>query len=240
MARQGNGGSPPLLRSGMLSGVRGIAVLVLLVGATLASVADAKPSDRALVRAAFGAFVGAVGERDAERGIDALSEASLLEWQRDRLLALEGEKEVVSALPPGRRLVVLALRHAAPRFLATDGSPEELARHALRAGMADREGLARIEIGDVDVQGVRASATLYAAGLPSGFRAGFVRERGAWRLDLPATLDAAGRVIAHAAKASDSSEDAVIAGLLYAASGRRPTSQIWQPLAPSASPSASP
>ena len=83
------------------------------------------------------------------------------------------------------------------------------------------------------MQGDRASGQLFASGLPSGFRAGFVREDGVWKIDLPATIDAAGRVVTRAAKASEASEDSIIAGLLLVSSGARPTAQIWQPLAKS-------
>jgi hypothetical protein len=76
----------------------------------------------------------------------------------------------------------------------------------------------------------RAAGDILAGGFPSTFRAVFVHEAGAWKLDLPATLEAAGRVITRAAAASDASEDSVIAGLLTLSSGRRPTTKIWQPL----------
>jgi hypothetical protein len=204
-----------------------LAALVLLV---LLPLAAAARSDRAQVNATFAAFVRALGDRDADAGVAALSTASLDEWRRTRALALDGPRSEVAALPAGRRLAVLALRHSAPPFLAQAGAPAELARHAIRAGLADREGLSRIELGDVVVSGERASGQLFAAGLPSGFRAGFVREGGRWRLDLPATLDSAGRVVKQAATASDSSEDSVIAGLLYVTSGRRPTNALWEPL----------
>ncbi len=193
-------------------------------------------SDRADVDAAFAAFVRALGNRDADAGVAVLSSASLDEWSRDRALALQGPRREVESLPTGRRLAVLALRHHAPRFLAADGAPDELARHAIAAGLADRDSLSRIELADVVVRGERASGQLVAAGLPSGFRAAFVRERGRWRVDLPGTLDAAGRVVAQAAKASDASENDVIAGLLLLSSGERPTTEIWEPLAKRAAP----
>jgi len=188
-------------------------------------------SDRADVGATFGAFLRALGDHDADAGVAMLSTASLDEWSRDRALALGGARSEIEALPAGRRLAVLALRHHEPRYLAADGAPEALARHAIASGIADREELARVDLADVVVRGERASGQLLAAGLPSGFRAAFVRERGRWCIDLPGTLDAAGRVVAQAAKASDSTEDAVIAGLLYLSSGERPTSEIWEPLA---------
>jgi hypothetical protein len=233
MARQGNA-SPGASRFAMLRARRrrSVSRRIALIAALclLPIAAAARVSDRAQVNATFAAFVRALGDRDADAGVAVLSAASLDEWRRTRALALDGKRKEVEALPTGRRFAVLALRHAAPPFLAKDGDSEALARRAIEAGLADREGLSRIELGDVVVQGERASGQLFAAGLPSGFRAGFVRESGRWRLDLPMTLDAAGRVVAQAAKASESSEDSVIAGLLFVSSGRRPTAQLWEPL----------
>ena len=97
--------------------------------------------------------------------------------------------------------------------------------------MADRDSLAAIELADVVVNGDRAGGQLFASGLPSGFRADFVREDGAWKLDLGSTLEAAGRVVTRAAKASDASEDSVIAGLLMlarASARRRASGSRWQ------------
>jgi len=210
--------------------MRRLAIALALGIALWPAVGPARPSDRALVQATFRDFVAALADRDADAGVASLSKASLVEWQRDRALALDGAKSEIAAQPAGRRLAVYALRHHAPKFLAKEGPPDELARHAIRAGMADREGLSRIELGDVVVKGERASGQLFAAGWPSGFRAGFVREEGRWRVDLPATLDSAGRVVAQAAQASESSEDSVITGLLTLSSGQRPTSRIWKPL----------
>lgn len=207
------------------------AIALSLVVAMLESPAYARPSDAAQVRQSFARFVAALGARDAGAGLRLLSVASLPEWQHDRELALHGTRAEVAAQSAGRRLVVMALRHHAPRFLRRDGSPRELAGYALGAGMADRDSLAAIELGDVAVQGERAGGQLFASGLPSGFRADFVREDGAWKLDLGRTIEAAGRVVTRAAKAGDASEDSVIAGLLMLSSGERPTSRIWEPMA---------
>jgi hypothetical protein len=236
MGAQGNGSSRALLRFAMLRR-RGFALpkhfalaLSLLV-ALLQVPAQAAPSDSAQIKKNFAQFLTALAARDAAASSSAVSSASSGEWQRDRALALRGTRDEVAAQSPGRRLVIFGLRHHAPTFLSREGSPQELLRNALGSGLTDPKTLAMIELGDVAVQGDRASGQLFASGLPSGFRAGFVREDGVWKLDLGATIEAAGRVVTKAAKASDATEDSVIAGLLMVTSGQRPTSQIWQPLA---------
>jgi hypothetical protein len=126
--------------------------------------------------------------------------------------------------------LVFALRHHRPPFLEQTGTPRELGAHAIESGLADGDSLSRVELADVVVRGDRAAGSLIVAGLPSSFRAGFVREDGAWKLDLPLTLDSASRVIEQAAEASGGTEDSVIAGLIYASSGVRPTTRIWEPM----------
>jgi hypothetical protein len=207
------------------------AIALSLVVAILESPAQARPSDAAQVRQSFARFVAALAARDAGAGLRVLSTASFPEWEHDRELALHGTRAEVAAQPPGRRLVVMALRHHAPKFLSRAGSPRELVGYALGSGMASRDSLAMIELGDVAVKGERAGGQLFASGLPSGFRADFVREDEVWKLDLGTTIDAAGRVVTRAAKAAGASEDSVIAGLLMVSSGARPTTQIWEPMA---------
>jgi hypothetical protein len=208
-----------------------VAILLSFAVALLQGQAHAAPSDATQVRATFANLAKALTARDGAAGTRLLSAESLAEWRHDRDLALHGSRDTIAAQSPGRRLVVFALRHHAPKFLARDGSPTELASHAIDAGLADRKSIAAIELGDVVVKGDRASGQLFASGLPSGFRAAFAREDGVWKLDLPATIDAAGRVVARAATAPDASEDSIIAGLLLVSSGARPTAQIWMPLA---------
>ena len=207
------------------------------VGAALAGMllaaapALAALSDAASMHRSFDAFKRALAARDGQAAVALLSAASVAEWARDRDLALHGSRADVEALPPGRRLAVLALRHAQPVFLLREGPPAELASAAVRAGLVDRAALDAVELGDIArLAGDRASGLVLAAGLPSGFRAGFVRERGSWCLDLPSSLAAADRVVSQTARATGLAEDAVILNLIAAASGEATSESIWRPL----------
>ena len=216
----------------MSAGLRILALLMLaplLALALLAPPAAARPADE--VRGTYAALVRALVERDAERALARFTAASLEEWARLRALALRGARDEVEALAPGPRLAVLALRHAAPVWLLRDGPPHELAGHAVRAGLLDERAAAQVELADVAIlDGGRALGQLYALGLPSGFRAGFRREAGVWKLDLAATLEGVGRVVSLVARSSGTSENAVIVNLITAASGERVGPHVWEPL----------
>jgi len=207
--------------------MKGLATLALVLLAPLA--ASARPADE--VRGSYAALERALVARDAEGTVSLLTAASLDEWARLRALALRGSVGEVEALAPGPRLAVLALRHQAPVWLLRDGPPRELAAHAVRAGLVDRAAAQRVELADVAILDPRhALGQLYAAGLPSGFRAGFRHEAGAWKLDLGATLDGVGRVVSQVSRTTGVSESAVIVNLLAAATGEPVGGGVWRPL----------
>jgi len=208
--------------------MRRLATLALVLLAPLA-LAALRPADE--VRRSYAALARALVARDPDATLALVSEASIAEWARLRQAALHGSVAELEALAPGPRLAVLALRHQAPVWLLRDGPPRELAAQAVRAGLADRRAVEQVELADVAVLApARALGQLYAAGLPSGFRAGFVREAGAWKLDLPVTLDGVGRVISQVAGATGASESAVIVNLLAAATGEPVRGSVWKPL----------
>jgi hypothetical protein len=210
-----------------LPGMRRTTLALLLVAPLL--VAAGRPGDE--VRRSYASLERALVARDAEGALALVSEGSIAEWARLRELALRGTIGEVEALAPGPRAAVLALRHQAPVWLLRDGPARELAGHAVRAGLVDRAAAERVELADVAVLDPRrALGQLYAAGLPSGFRAGFRHEAGAWKLDLAATLEGVGRVVSQVARTTGASESAVIVNLLAAATGEPVGGAVWRPL----------
>lgn len=211
----------------------------LLIAAALASVAAARPNLE--VRRAYDALEQAVVARDADAALQRVSGASLEQWAQLRQLALQGAPDEVEALPPGPRLAVLGVRHVAPVWLLREGTPRELAAHAVRAGIADQRAIDRLDLADVAVLGpARALAQIYAAGFPSGLRIGFVREHESWRLDLDATLVGVGRIVSQVSRTTGLPESRVIANLLEALTGEPVTDAVWRPLAPESGPLAPP
>lgn len=209
-----------------------------LIAAALLSISAGRPGLE--IRGVYEALEQAVVMRDADAALTRVSTASLEEWAQLRSLVLQGSRADVQALAPGPRLVVLGVRHVAPVWLLRDGTPRELAAHAVRAGLADPRAVVRLDLTDVAVlDRTRALAQIYASGFPSGLRVGFVRERDRWRFDLPATLAGVGRVVSQVARTTGLSEGQVILNLLTALTGEPVTDAVWHPLAPALPPRAS-
>ncbi len=205
-----------------------------------AATASAGTSDRVAVTRTLDGFLEALVARDADAALRRISARSYPKWGMLRGLALHAPRAKLDALPTGDRLAVFAMRHYDPPFLRPEEPPRTQLVAALRDGLVDREAIALLDSGDVLVRGEQASARLYVSGLPSPLRAGFVREGADWKLDLDATLEAAGRFVARSAAEAGASEDSVIAGLLLMASSARPTTKIYEPLEPAAPAAAAP
>lgn len=216
----------------------------LLIAAAFASVAAARPGLE--VRRAYEALEQAIVARDADAALVRLSAGSLEQWARLRQLALQGSLAEVEALPPGPRLAVLGVRHVAPVWLLRDGTPRDLAAHAIRAGLADQRAVDRFDLADVAVlDRRRALAQIYAAGFPSGLRIGFVRAQqpghdppghDGWQLDLEATLAGVGRIVSQVARTTGLPESQVILNLLGAMTDEPVTDAVWRPLVPESGP----
>ena len=116
----------------------------------------------------------------------------------------------------------------------SDGARMHRSFDAFKRALAERDGGAAVALLSAasleEWAADRASGLMLAAGLPSGFRAGFLLERGEWRLDLPSSLVSAGRVVSQTARASGLDETAVILNLIGAASGEPVGPSIWSPL----------
>lgn len=204
-----------------------------LIAAALLSISAGRPGLE--IRGVYEALEQAVVMRDADAALTRVSTASLEEWAQLRSLVLQGSRADVQALAPGPRLVVLGVRHVAPVWLLRDGTPRELAAHAVRAGLADPRAVVRLDLTDVAVlDRTRALAQIYASGFPSGLRVGFVREQDRWRFDLPATLAGVGRIVSQVARTTGLPEGQVILNLLTALTGEPVTDAVWHPLAPRA------
>jgi hypothetical protein len=89
------------------------------------------------------------------------------------------------------------------------------------------------ELGEVTVDGDRASAGLVVNGQPApGGTFEFQREEGSWKLDVVAALAAGNVVLEQLALQQGVEEDTLILALVARVAGTAPTTTIWEPVAP--------
>lgn len=174
--------------------------------------ADADAADAAAVVRLFNAVRDAAVRGDGKRLTAGLS--------RDTLIRLEAVRQAArrpnatAGLSPAERLAAGGLRRAATPADLNRKSLDDLASAALTRRRDLGGELRKAGLGPVRVNGDRASAPLLADKQPTLFTADFVRESGAWRLDLRPALKRGDMLLIGMAAMKGGDENALIDAIL--------------------------
>ncbi|MFQ5415503.1 MAG: hypothetical protein ACE5FL_00495 [Myxococcota bacterium] len=193
---------------------------------------SAEVSGVAAVEQGFANYRGALMARDGARAAAAVSRNSLAYYDNIRRLALKAEKEDLAVIEGTERMLVLGIRHQAPKGLLESATPLELLAHAVDVGLVSDASVAATGLGRVKIDGDMARAFVVVDGEPTRSVLQFVREDGVWKFDLEFAMRASSGLVAAIATQSGLSEDAVILNLLSQGSGRPVGPEIWRPLTP--------
>jgi len=209
----------------------GIAVrlgLALASVSVVASGAAAGPETEAVARG-FAAYRSALVARDGARAAAWISANSLAYYDRMRELALSAPRDALEALEGTERMLVLGMRHQAPRELLETATPAELVAYAVDSGLVSDTSVATTELGEITIQGDRARAWIVIDGQPTRGVLQFARDQSAWKFDLEFAMRASSGLVAALAQQLGVSENEVIFELLGRGSGRPVGPEIWVP-----------
>jgi hypothetical protein len=206
--------------------------VAFLVGPHAVAHASAEASGAAAVKQGFLNYKGALAARDGPRAAAAVSRNSLDYYDEIRRLALTASKQDLDAIEGTERMLVLGMRHQAPKALLESATPVELLAHAVDAGIVSDASGAVTGLGEVKIDGGLARAFVVIDGKPTRNVLQFAHEDGVWKFDLEFAMRSSSGLIAAIASQSGLSEDAVILNLLAQGSGRLVGPEIWQPLTP--------
>ncbi|WP_448190181.1 hypothetical protein [Azospirillum sp. sgz301742] len=205
------------------------AVLLLFTAAPAVAAPPPVPTEEEKqVGAVFDTARTALQQGKGSALVPLLSHATVQKLESVRTVARTGDPVAIGRLEPGEKFAAMGLR----RHL----NPSELRRmnlgditdHAVKQGWLGPNVIARSALGPVRVKGDRASALLLVDNKPAMVPADFVREGGAWRIDLTSVFTFGGQMLKGFAAMSGKTEDAYISDLLdrlpvgKAAAGRLP------------------
>ena len=207
-------------------------VLATVLGAAAcAHPGDSADSARQSVSASYARWAAAVARKDGDAAADQLSASSLRYYDTIRTAALDDDRAALSVRPAVDQLTVLSLRANLPAPLLRTGSPHDVVRAGVTGGVSSAGSSPQEGLGEVAVDGNRASAVLKLAGdEPQSYRIGFVREHGAWRFDLTSLLPVGQASLAQVQKAAGISTSTLVETVERDRVGRRRAEQLWTPI----------
>lgn len=205
-----------------------LAVFLMFSVPALAAPPPVPTEEERQVAAVFDTARGALQQGKGSALVPLLSRATVQKLETVRTVARNGDPVAIGRLEPGEKFAAMGLRrHLGPSDLRRM-SVGDVADHAVKQGWLGPNVIARSALGPVRVKGDRASALLLVDNKPAMVPADFVREGGAWRIDLTSVFTFGGQMLKGFAAMSGKSEDAYINDILDrlpvkgAAAGRLP------------------
>lgn len=171
--------------------------------------------EEAAIRKLFDGLRVAAAKGDGRALLSGFSGRSLsrLTAVRDAARRLSGAA-AAKGLSPAERLAAGGLRRIATPADLNRQELDDMATAALTRRRDLRRDIERMDLGPLRVAGDQASAPLLADGLGTLFSADFVRDAGAWKLDIGPSIKRGDMILTGMAAMKGVSEDALIEAIL--------------------------
>lgn len=191
------------------------AFFVVLIAASTSFAAPPRetPEERE-VAATFDAARTALSEKRGSAAIQLLTRNSVKTLESVRDAARQPGDSSVQRLEPAERFAAMGLRRYLDPAELRRMSVGDIANHALKAGWLGPNVISRSALGPVRVKGDRASGLLMVDNRPALVPADFVREGGAWRIDLASVFTFGSQMLKGFAAMAGKDETAYIDELL--------------------------
>lgn len=204
--------------------------LIVILALLLPLPAAAQDEATSEVRESFLDYKAAILSGDGETAAELVTQRTHALYRGFADSALRLDKPRLDELHVMDRMSVMQLRHQMTRQQLESMSGGEIVAYAVDNGWIGKDGAARLQVGDFTVEGDSASAPILGGdGKETLLRMRFAREDGLWRLDLVEMMALTRVAIAQAIRQTGMSEDTFILVFLEAASGRKPSPDIWSP-----------
>ena len=201
--------------------MRALAILLLFLGLSvpvlavpaLAAPPPGSPEERE-VAALFESARTALAQKRGAAVVPLLSRRSLEKLESVRSAARSGDDAGLAKLEPAEKFAAMGLRRYVSPADLRRMSLGDLADHGMKNGWLGPNVIGSSGLGPVRVRGDRASALLMVDNRPALVPADFVREGGAWKIDLTGVFMFGSQMLKGFAAMSGKSDEAYIQDML--------------------------
>ncbi|MEU7481726.1 hypothetical protein AB0A63_37520 [Lentzea sp. NPDC042327] len=186
--------------------------------------------ESAAVRAAFETYQKAVLAKDGAAAVSVLAGPIFDVYENYRTLALTATEQQLATSLLSVRLAVYVMRGALDPAVLRTASSKDVVKAAVDRGLVGEQGVSNLAVGEVEVDGDKASTEVIARGQQAPYRFEFAREDGAWKIDLRPLLDLADTGLAEVAKQRNLTPEQLLDQTLVAMYGPAKATELRKPL----------
>ncbi|MFS8097284.1 hypothetical protein LFM09_09085 [Lentzea alba] len=182
------------------------------------------------IKTAFETYVEAALSKDGATGVSLVASPIMGLYEEARKLALTGTEEQLSGLQFHKRFVVYLLRGEIDPATLRSASAKDIVKIALDKGLVAEQSISNLSLGEIEVNGETAQAEVLSSGKKAPWKFRFVREDGAWKIDLQPLLELAEPAMLDLAKQRNLTVDELLEQLLVAKYGPAKAAELRKPL----------
>lgn len=185
-------------------------------------------ADRTAVRAAFNTYARAALDQDGATAVSTIASPIFGFYDQARELAVTGTEGEIRQQTVTQQMTVYLLRAELDPAVLSEGSVEEILTVVFDYGLVDT---GEFFLGDIQVDGDQASAETMLDGETTDFELPFLREEGAWKVDIEPLLSFADEGLRREADRLGISTDVLIEDVLVSRYGQSKADGLHVPLA---------
>lgn len=187
-------------------------------------------SDEDMVRKTFNEYKTAILNDDAQKALYAV-DSRTTKYYTDILHDVKTADSVkISSMSLIDRLTILILRAKASKSEIAEMKDTDAFIYAIKNGMVGKNSVMNNSVGEVSIDGSFAKGRLIAEGQQTSFYFNFYKEEGVWKLDLTALFSISNHTFKKMAEESETDENTFLFEILESLSGKKITSEIWEPV----------
>ena len=190
----------------------------------------AQTSDSLQVREVFYQYKNAILNDQGNVAVQLVDSRTIGYYSDILLKALDADSATVNNLGLIDKLIVLSMRHRAPKDSLLVFKGADLFAYAVNNRMVGKDGASDSDISEVLVEGTFAKARIMVQNNPTNIYYHFYKENNAWKLDLTAIFPLSVAGLKKMIADSGDSENEVIFFFLEILTGKKPDNSVWHPL----------
>lgn len=201
-----------------------VLLIVPLVGMSQAAEVQKVKND-------FEAYRSASLKEQGEKAIEYLDGRVFAYYDSMLMHVRHSDSTTVAELPITDQILVLAIRHRATQEQIQAFTDSTCIVFALNEGMIDKDGVARLDLGEIEITDDFAQASVSSQGEVAPIKFHFYKSDGIWKFDLTQLFPMANLVFEQIFKESGMETNELLFLLLEIASGNKIDEKtIWQPV----------